>query len=56
MRLTADGFVWRSVLTGTAPGGALRVPTCVVATVSERGLVARIDEYLDPAALAALAG
>jgi ketosteroid isomerase-like protein len=46
---TADGFVWRAVLTGTAPGGSLRVHTCVVVTLSGEGLVRRIDEYLDPA-------
>lgn len=53
---TAAGFVWRAVLTGTAPGGPLRAHTCVVATVSTDGRVARLDEYLDPAALAPLQG
>ncbi len=56
IRATTDGFVWRAVLRGTAPGGPLLAHTCVVATVSDRGLVARLDEYLDPAALAPLAG
>lgn len=46
---TAEGFVWRAVLTGTAPGGPLAVHTCVVVTLSEAELVERIDEYLDPA-------
>jgi ketosteroid isomerase-like protein len=56
LSLTADGFVWRSVLTGMAPGGRLRVHSCVVVTLSEAGRVARTDEYLDAAALAPLAG
>ena len=56
VRSTVDGFVWRAILTGTAPGGPLRAHTCVVATVSDRGLVARLDEYLDPAAVAVLSG
>jgi ketosteroid isomerase-like protein len=51
---TPTGFVWQSVLCGQAPGGPLRVHSCVVATVSERGLIARLDEYLDPTALAPL--
>lgn len=53
---TQEGFVWRAVLTGSAPGGPLRAPTCVVATVSDRGRIARVDEYLDSAALAPLSG
>ena len=48
---TPEGFVWRAVITGTAPGGALRAHTCMVVTLSERGKVQRIDEYLDRAAL-----
>jgi ketosteroid isomerase-like protein len=55
MILTADGFVWRALLTGTAPGGRLRAHTCAVVTLSDAGRVARADEYLDPAALAPLA-
>jgi ketosteroid isomerase-like protein len=51
---TATGFVWQAVLTGTAPGGPLRAHTCMVVTLSPSGRVARTDEYLDPAALAAL--
>lgn len=46
---TADGFVWRAVLTGTAPGGSLQAHTCVVVTLTDEGQVHRIDEYLDPA-------
>lgn len=54
LSLTCDGFVWRAVITGTAPGGSLRVHTCVVVTLSDGGHVARTDEYLDAAALALL--
>jgi ketosteroid isomerase-like protein len=53
---TATGWVARTTMTGTAPGGELRVHTCVVVTVSERGRVARVAEYLDPAALGVLSG
>ena len=55
LTLTCDGFVWQSLLTGTAPGGRLRAHTCVVVTLSDTGRVARTDEYLDAAALAPLA-
>jgi hypothetical protein len=51
---TPEGFVWRSVLTGTAPRGALRVHSCVIVTLSGSGKVLRSDEYLDTAALAVL--
>jgi ketosteroid isomerase-like protein len=53
VRATADGFVWQSLMTATAPGGPLRVHTCVVVTLSAAGLVQRTEEYLDSAALAA---
>jgi len=53
---TPEGFVWRAILTGTAPGGPLRVPTCMVVTLSEAGLISRLDEYLDAAALTPLQG
>lgn len=51
---TATGFVWRSVLTGTAPGGPLRVHSCLVAVVSASGCIERADEYLDSGALSVL--
>jgi ketosteroid isomerase-like protein len=52
--LIDGGFLQQHVLRGTAPdGSAIAMPACVVATVSE-GRVVRIDEYLDPSALAAL--
>jgi ketosteroid isomerase-like protein len=52
---TAQGFVWQAVMTGTAPGGVLRVQTCAVVSLSATGKVARTEEYLDAAALAPLA-
>lgn len=51
---TPTGFVWQSLLTGTAPGGPLRVHSCVVVTLAADGEVQRIEEYLDSAALAVL--
>lgn len=48
------GFLQQHVLRGTAPdGSAVAMPACVVASVVD-GRVSRIDEYLDPSALAAL--
>jgi uncharacterized protein len=52
--LIPGGFLQQHVLRGTAPdGSAVAMPACVVATVTD-GRVVRIDEYLDPSALAAL--
>jgi ketosteroid isomerase-like protein len=53
---TPEGFVWQAVVTGTAPGGPVRAHTCMVVRLSSSGKVERTDEYLDPAALVALAG
>lgn len=53
---TANGFVSQSIMTGTAPGGPLRVHSCVVVTLDDDGLVTRVDEYLDPAQTAVLSG
>jgi hypothetical protein len=53
---TAEGFVICFVMTGQAPGGPLRAPSCQVATVSERGLIERIDEYIDANQIAPLYG
>jgi hypothetical protein len=46
-----SGFVWQAILTGTAPKGSVRAHTCMVFTVSDSGLIERLEEYLDPAAL-----
>lgn len=51
---TADGFVQRHRMTGTAPGGPVDLRTCLVAVVSANGRISRLEEYLDSAALAAL--
>lgn len=51
---TPNGYVRRTILTGRAPGGPLRMHSCMVVTLSDAGRIARIDEYLDPAALAPL--
>ncbi|MCU1367974.1 MAG: nuclear transport factor 2 family protein [Ilumatobacteraceae bacterium] len=51
---TANGFVWQALMAGTAPAGVFSVHTCMVVTLSSRGLVTRTDEYLDPAALSVL--
>jgi uncharacterized protein len=49
LKTTSDGFVWQSVLTGTAPGGPLQCASCVVVSLDEDGRIRRIEEYLDPA-------
>lgn len=52
---TDIGFVRLCVLRGHAPdGSSVAVPSCVVAFVTEQGLIERVDEYLDPAPLAAV--
>lgn len=51
---TPTGFVSQTIMTGTAPGGPLRVLSCVVVTLDDSGRVARIDEYLDTAQTAVL--
>ena len=51
---TPTGFVWQSTMTGSAPGGPLHAHTCAVITVSPAGKVARVEEYVDLAALAPL--
>jgi uncharacterized protein len=56
VKATSDGFIWQSVLTGTAPGGALRAHSCVIVTLNDEGLVTRLDEYLDPAQTGVLRG
>jgi ketosteroid isomerase-like protein len=51
---TSTGFVSQTIMTGTAPGGELRVHSCVIATLNDDGLIERIDEYLDPSQTATL--
>lgn len=51
-----DGFLQQHVLEATLPGGvAWAMPACVVVTIKD-GLITRLDEYLDSAHAAALAG
>ena len=53
---TDTGFVEQHVLRGTAPSGnELEIPACLVVTVTG-DRISRIDEYIDSAALAAMAG
>ena len=51
---TSDGFVVRWTMAGMAPGGPLRLQSCVVVELSPAGKVARASEYLDSAQLAVL--
>lgn len=53
---TTTGFVSQTIMTGTAPGGELRVHSCVIVTMNNDGLVTRVEEYLDTAQTAALRG
>ena len=53
--LIPGGFLQEHVLMGTAPDGSqVAMPACIVATVAD-GRITRINEYLDPAGVAALA-
>lgn len=56
LKTTADGFVWQSILTGTAPGGPLRAYSCLIVTLNDDGQVTRAEEYLDTAQTAVLRG
>ena len=50
---TANGFVQQHTMTGQGPGGDVRIPAVMVATVVE-GKLTRVDEYMDSAHLRAL--
>lgn len=50
---TPQGFVQQHVMTGQGPGGSVRIPAVMVATVVD-GRLTRVDEYMDSAHLAAL--
>ena len=53
-RAFAGGYVQQHVLTGIAPSGdELHLPACLVMQVS-KGVVTRIEEYLDSAGVAVL--
>jgi hypothetical protein len=51
---TPEGFVVRWTMAGAAPGGSLRLHSCVVVELSPAGKIARAAEYLDSAQLAVL--
>jgi hypothetical protein len=54
-QLFSDGFVQQHILHATGRNGesiALRV--CIVIKLNSNALISRIDEYFDPAGLAAL--
>jgi hypothetical protein len=51
------GFVQQHVLHATGRnGGSISMRVCIVIKVGSTGLVSRIDEYFDPAAIAPLLG
>jgi ketosteroid isomerase-like protein len=53
---TATGFVEQHVTRGTGPSGAeFEIPACIVCTVVD-GKITRLDEYLDSAQAARIAG
>jgi len=51
---TPNGYVRQSIITGNAPGGPVRVHTCLVVTLSPNGKAARTEEYIDLAGMAPL--
>ena len=51
---TADGFVQQHVLVATnRAGDRVEVPACIVTVITD-GLIARLDEYIDSAAIPAI--
>jgi ketosteroid isomerase-like protein len=55
-QITPTGWVQQHVLRGTAPSGKpLEIAACIVFSVAA-GRVTRLDEYLDSAQIAGLAG
>lgn len=52
--LITGGFLQQHVLRGTAPDGTVvAMPACIIGTVAD-GRITRVEEYLDPAGVAAL--
>jgi len=47
------GYVQQHVVRGDAPSGRLNLPACMIVDVRD-GLIARIEEYLDRAAISVL--
>ncbi len=52
---TPTGFVEQHVTCGIGPKGAFTIPACIVCTVVD-GRISRLDEYLDSAHVARIAG
>jgi ketosteroid isomerase-like protein len=56
LHVTDDGFVQQHVMRGRAPSDdEFALAACIVCTVAD-GRITRLDEYFDPAQLAALRG
>ena len=54
-QLFADGFVQQHILHASGRnGGSIALRVCIVIKLNSNALISRIDEYFDPAALAAL--
>ena len=54
-QLFSDGFVQQHILHATGRnGGSIALRVCIVIKLNSNALISRIDEYFDPAALAAL--
>jgi ketosteroid isomerase-like protein len=54
-QLFSDGFVQQHILHATGRnGGSIALRVCIVIKLNSNALISRIDEYFDPAGLAAL--
>ncbi|MFZ3305658.1 MAG: DUF4440 domain-containing protein [Mycobacterium sp.] len=54
-QLFSDGFVQQHILHATGGnGGSIALRVCIVIKLNSNALISRIDEYFDPAGLAAL--
>ncbi len=54
-QLFSDGFVQQHILHATGRnGGSIALRVCIVIKLNSNALIGRIDEYFDPAGLAAL--
>ena len=54
-QLFTDGFVQQHILHATGRnGGSIALRVCIVIKLNSNALISRIDEYFDPAGLAAL--
>jgi ketosteroid isomerase-like protein len=54
-QLFTDGFVQQHILHATGRnGGSIALRVCIVIKLNSNALISRIDEYFDPAGIAAL--